>query len=208
MRGLRAHGDTGVLVEVDDVAQALALHAALRLAPPPGLVDLVPAARSVLVRVAPGTDLRAVAAAVRAVRLAAPEDGAGADEGDAVEIPVVYDGEDLGDVARLTGLHDTRGRRRAHRADVDGGVRRLRARLRLPRRRRRPPPVPRLSVPRTSVPAGAVALAGEFGGVYPRASPGGWQLIGRTDHEMWCPDRDPPAVLTPGVRVRFVERAA
>ena len=121
---------------------------------------------------------------------------------------MVYDGEDLGDVARLTGL-TTREVVGAHTGQTwtvafagfapgFGYLAGADARL----------TVPRLSVPRTSVPAGAVALAGEFGGVYPRASPGGWQLIGRTDHEMWCPDRDPPAVLTPGVRVRFVERAA
>ncbi|HET9420751.1 MAG TPA: carboxyltransferase domain-containing protein, partial [Nocardioides sp.] len=63
--------------------------------------------------------------------------------------------------------------------------------------------VPRLQVPRTSVPAGAVALAGEFGGVYPRASPGGWRLIGRTDAPLWDAGREQPALLPPGTRVRF-----
>ena len=52
--------------------------------------------------------------------------------------------------------------------------------------------VARRSEPRTSVPAGAVGLAGEFSGVYPRSSPGGWQLIGRTDAVLWDPDREPP----------------
>jgi KipI family sensor histidine kinase inhibitor len=65
--------------------------------------------------------------------------------------------------------------------------------------------VPRRSSPRTKVPPGAVALAGEFAGVYPRESPGGWQLIGRTDLEVFALDRDPPALLTPGTRVRFVD---
>ena len=64
--------------------------------------------------------------------------------------------------------------------------------------------VPRHSSPRTSVPAGSVAVAGEFTGVYPRSSPGGWQLLGRTDAPLWDADRDPPALLTPGARVRFV----
>jgi KipI family sensor histidine kinase inhibitor len=69
---------------------------------------------------------------------------------------------------------------------------------------------PRLDVarrdePRTSVPAGSVGLGGEFSGIYPRASPGGWQLIGRTDMVLWDPDRDPAALLQPGGRVRFVE---
>ena len=63
--------------------------------------------------------------------------------------------------------------------------------------------VPRLDAPRTRVPAGAVALAGAFGGVYPRQSPGGWRLIGRTDAVLWDPDADPPALLVPGRRVRF-----
>lgn len=65
--------------------------------------------------------------------------------------------------------------------------------------------VPRRDEARVRVPAGAVALAGEFTGVYPRASPGGWQLLGRTDAVIWDVDRDPPGLLRPGVRVRFEE---
>ena len=59
--------------------------------------------------------------------------------------------------------------------------------------------VPRRAEPRTKVPAGSVGLAGEFSGVYPRESPGGWQLIGRTDAVLWDVDRDPPALLIPGM---------
>ena len=65
--------------------------------------------------------------------------------------------------------------------------------------------MPRRSTPRKRVPAGAVALAGEFAGIYPRESPGGWQLIGHTSMVPWDLERDPPTVLLPGVRVRFVE---
>ncbi len=65
--------------------------------------------------------------------------------------------------------------------------------------------MPRRAESRTRVPAGAVGLAGEFSGVYPRPSPGGWQLIGRTELELWREDRTPPALLRPGVRVRFEE---
>src|SRR5699024_4985203 len=65
--------------------------------------------------------------------------------------------------------------------------------------------VPRRSSPRTRVPVGAVALAGEFTGVYPRSSPGGWQLIGRTEATLWDLDRQPPALFVPGTIVRFVE---
>ena len=66
--------------------------------------------------------------------------------------------------------------------------------------------VPRQSEPRTRVPAGSVALAGEFSGVYPRESPGGWQLIGRMAKdaaELWDVDRDPPVLLRPGMWVQF-----
>lgn len=64
--------------------------------------------------------------------------------------------------------------------------------------------VSRRTTPRREVPAGSVALAGEFTGVYPRSSPGGWQLVGRTDVRLWDPDRAQPALLTPGARVRFL----
>ena len=63
--------------------------------------------------------------------------------------------------------------------------------------------VPRQSDPRTKVPAGSVALAGEFSAVYPRESPGGWQLIGHTDAVLWDVDRDKPALLIPGMLVQF-----
>jgi KipI family sensor histidine kinase inhibitor len=64
--------------------------------------------------------------------------------------------------------------------------------------------VPRRASPRTRVPAGSVALADGWCGVYPQASPGGWALVGTTDVELFDLDRDPPALLTPGTRVRFV----
>ncbi|WP_122381934.1 carboxyltransferase domain-containing protein, partial [Pseudomonas savastanoi] len=63
--------------------------------------------------------------------------------------------------------------------------------------------VPRRSTPRTRIPAGAVALAGGFSGIYPQASPGGWQIIGVTHSKMWDLGRDEPALLQPGYRVRF-----
>jgi KipI family sensor histidine kinase inhibitor len=64
--------------------------------------------------------------------------------------------------------------------------------------------VPRLATPRTRVPAGSVALAGRWCGVYPTGSPGGWRIIGRTEATLWDERRDPPALLGPGTRVRFV----
>ncbi|NYG54750.1 carboxyltransferase domain-containing protein [Nocardioides perillae] len=198
-------GDTALLVELADLDEVLALHAALLAAPPPGVVDLVPAARTLLLRTDPeaGADLDGVRRAVLAAR---PRPGARPDAGH-VEVPVRYDGADLEEVGALTGL-GARGVVEAHTAAewtvafcgfapgfgyCVGGDDRLH--------------VPRRRDPRTSVPAGSVALAGGFTGVYPRASPGGWQLLGRTDLPVWDLDRDPPALLAPGVRVRFVEVA-
>ncbi|GAA4992511.1 hypothetical protein GCM10025734_20720 [Kitasatospora paranensis] len=63
--------------------------------------------------------------------------------------------------------------------------------------------VPRRATPRSSVPPGSVALAGPYTGVYPRSSPGGWQLVGRTALRLWDTGREPAALLAPGVRVRF-----
>ncbi|MDE3721301.1 allophanate hydrolase subunit 1 [Nocardiopsis sp. N85] len=194
--------DSGVLVEVADLTEVIALGAALDARPLPGVADVVPAARTVLLRLVPGADPGAVAAAVREVPLALV---GGPAEGETVVVPVVYDGEDLADVARLTGL-TPRGVVAAHTAatwtvafcgfapgfgymvcDDD--------RLHVPRR----------AEARTRVPAGSVALAGEFTGVYPRSSPGGWQLLGRTEERIWDLERDPPGLLRPGVRVRFEE---
>ncbi|WP_433799146.1 5-oxoprolinase subunit B family protein [Actinomycetospora sp. CA-084318] len=196
----RPCGDTGLLVELDSLDEVLALHADLAADPPSGTVDLVPAARTVLVRVAAAADLPGVDADVLA-RTPAPASGR---DGDTVELAVTYDGEDLDAVAEHTGL-DPEGVVTAHTGQtwtvafagftpgfgyLVGADERLH--------------VPRRESSRTRVPAGAVGLAGEFSGVYPRESPGGWQLIGRTDHVLWDLDRDPPAVLRPGTRVRFV----
>ncbi|NYH51517.1 MULTISPECIES: 5-oxoprolinase subunit B family protein [Nocardiopsis] len=201
MRFLRC-ADTGVLVEVADLAEVIALRAALEADPVPGVTDVVPAARTLLLRVGPGTDPDAVAEAVSGLR---PDPGAGRGAGETVTIPVSYDGEDLDDIAELTGL-TRRGVVEAHTgalwtvafcgfAPGFGYMVGDDPRLHVPRR----------GEARTRVPAGSVALAGEFTGVYPRSSPGGWQLLGRTDAGIWDLDRDPPGLLRPGVRVRFTE---
>ncbi|MET0315460.1 MAG: allophanate hydrolase subunit 1, partial [Rhodococcus fascians] len=125
---------------------------------------------------------------------------------DTVVVAVTYDGEDLSDVAEATGLTVAEVVR-AHTeqtwtvafggfAPGFGYLVGQDDRLTVPRR----------TTPRTTVPAGSVGLAGEFSGVYPRSSPGGWQLIGRTDAVLWDVERDPPALLRPGVTVRFEQR--
>lgn len=214
-------GEAALLVETDSVEGALALEAALAAAATRAKAtaatatatatsavwrevdDLVPAARTVLVQARPSTDLvalrRAVSAALSEALL-----GESRCAGALVEIPVSYDGPDLEEVARHTGLSVDEVVR-AHTAQpwtvgfcgfapgfayLVGGDTRL--------------AVPRRASPRTRVPAGAVALAGEFSAVYPRASPGGWQLIGSTDAALWDLARREPALLRPGMRVRFV----
>lgn len=193
--------DAGLLVEVGSLEEVLALADAVRAAALPGVLDVVPAAATVLLRTAPGTDLAALRRAVLALDV---QVGAPPADGDPVEIAVHYDGPDLDDVAALTGLsvdevvaaHTGTPWRVAFGGFAPGFAYLAEGdnRLQVPRRRE----------PRTSVPAGAVGLAGEFSGVYPRASPGGWQLIGRTDAVLWDADREPPALLAPGAWVRFV----
>jgi KipI family sensor histidine kinase inhibitor len=63
--------------------------------------------------------------------------------------------------------------------------------------------LPRLGTPRTEVPSGSVAVAAGYCGIYPRSSPGGWNLLGRTDVVLFDAQRDPPALLQPGTPVRF-----
>ncbi len=195
-------GDAAVLVELAALDEVLALHAALVAEPLAGVVDLVPAARTLLVRIDPaGTTVRAVRQALVQVQPRPRGRRASA----LLEVPASYDGPDLAEVAELTGLRE-REVVAAHTGQtwtvafagfapgfgyLVGDDHRLH--------------VPRRAHPRTRVPAGAVGLAGEFTGVYPRESPGGWQLLGRTDLAMWDLRREPPALLEPGVRVRFVE---
>lgn len=194
------YGDAGVLVELDSLDAVLSFAAAVAADPPPGVVDVVPAARTVLVRLDPTrTDVEAVSRALASVQ-ASPRSARATG---VVEIPVRYDGADLDAVGSLTGL-GADGVVAAHTAALwtvafvgfapgfgycTGGDARLR--------------VPRRDTPRTRVPAGSVGLAGEFTAAYPRDSPGGWQLIGRTDVALWDLDRDPPALLQPGIQVRF-----
>jgi KipI family sensor histidine kinase inhibitor len=194
-------GSTAVLVELDDLDEVLGYYAALVAEPPAGVVDIVPAARTVMVVTDPArTDLATVE---RVLRGTVPRMDRRIG-GDLVEIPVVYDGADLADVAELLGC-DVEEVIRRHTGDdwtvafcgfAPGfGYLTGQSDWNMPRR----------SSPRTKVPAGSVALAGEFSGVYPRESPGGWQLLGRTEIAVFDLGRDPAALLQPGRRVRFVD---
>jgi KipI family sensor histidine kinase inhibitor len=196
-------GERGLLVEVGSGDEAQALHAELLRRRATGSLcvgEIVPAARTVLLDgVADPARL-----AERLLSWRIPPLPARA--GDIVELPVRYDGPDLADVAALWGVApDQVGRLHAaveFRVAFCGFAPGFGYLTGLPDRYR----VPRHATPRTAVPAGAVALAGPYTGVYPRVSPGGWQLIGTTDAALWDPTRSPAARLAPGVRVRFQPR--
>jgi KipI family sensor histidine kinase inhibitor len=204
--GLTTHrcGDTGLLIELGTNDRVHALAATVRAADIEGVTDLVPALDTLLLVIDPERTAPAVVEA-RVLDLGILPRAAGARR--TVEIPVVYDGQDLAWVARHCGLHE-REVVRAHTetpwrvafcgfapgfAYLVGGDRRLH--------------VPRRGESRVAVPAGAVALAGEFSAVYPRRSPGGWQLLGHTTHPMWDTAATPPALLIPGYDVQFRETA-
>lgn len=193
------YGERALLLEVANHVEALALYEKYELTPPEGLVDIVPAAATVLVVFETEDHARAASAVVRE-KTVSTENRV---ERALVEIPVVYDGEDLHEVATalLMSVDEVVERHQAaeYLVAFTGFVpgfaylAGLDTRLHMPRR----------DVPRTRVPAGSVAIAGDFTAVYPRQSPGGWQLLGHTDLAMWDIDRQPPAVLQPGTRVRF-----
>lgn len=198
---LRPAGERGLLVEVEELETVHRLHAALRQLDPPGVVELVPGYRTVLIVADPerADVLDELAAGLPGLELPP----AGAVAGETVEIPVSYDGEDLPEVAGLTGLEADEVVRR-HTAP-EYTVAFLGFSPGFPYLVGLDPAleVPRRDTPRTSIPAGSVGLAGNQTGIYPTASPGGWQLIGRTEVTLFDPARDPPALLAPGTRLRF-----
>jgi KipI family sensor histidine kinase inhibitor len=194
-------GSTALLVELDRLDDVLALYAALSDAPPAGVVDVVPAARTVLLVTDP--DRTTLGAVAEAVRRTTPRPG-GPAAGDTVELPVRYDGDDLAELAeslRLTPDELVARHTGSEWTVAFCGFAPGFGYLTQPGTAW---DVPRRPTPRTRVPPGSVALAGEFSGVYPRESPGGWQLIGRTDVAVFDLARDPAALLRPGTRVRFV----
>ncbi|WP_439852184.1 5-oxoprolinase/urea amidolyase family protein [Pseudomonas syringae] len=190
-----------LLVELSNLDETLALFESLQQMPIAGVEEIVPAARTLLVHFRPaaiGFDALATQIASRDIR------GQAREPGKLIEIPVHYNGEDLADVAHELDISVEEVIKRHTGSDynvafcgfapgfayLSGGAGFV---------------VPRRSTPRTRIPAGAVALAGGFSGIYPQASPGGWQIIGVTESRMWDLQRDEPALLQPGYRVRFVD---
>jgi len=189
-----ACGEDAVLLDCADLDEARRRHASL--VDHPDVAEAVLGASTVLLRGRPST-LRALA---RSVPPAASATASGAREH---VLDVVYDGPDLDDVAAATrmsveavvGAHTATPWTVAFGGFAPGFAYLVDGDPRLT--------VPRKDTPRSRVPAGAVALAGGSSGVYPRASPGGWQLVGRTDAVLFDVDRSPAALLAPGDTVRF-----
>ena len=194
----RRCGEQAALLDCDSLEQMSAAHATVLAARPEGVTELVPGARSLLVAGSPQA-LNAVRALLDGADLAHPPAGGSRE----VCLDVRYDGEDLALVARDAGL-STSDVVKLHTGAVytvafTGFAPGFGYLTGLPPELRQP----RLETPRTRVPAGAVGVAGEFTGVYPRESPGGWRLLGHTSATLFDPHATPPALLAPGDRVRF-----
>jgi KipI family sensor histidine kinase inhibitor len=201
---LLPYGTGAVLVELAGAADVLPARNSLVSQRHPAVRAVVPAARTVLVEFDPDAiataDLRAWIERCLAVP-AGPASSGGVEP--PVELAVHYDGADLDAVARQCGLPVAEVIRRHSAAEYTvqfcgfapgfSYLSGLDPALRLPR----------LASPRPAVPAGSVAIAGEFTGVYPRSSPGGWLLLGRTDAVLFDLDRQPPTLLRPGTAVRL-----
>ncbi|NEW38395.1 allophanate hydrolase subunit 1 [Nocardia cyriacigeorgica] len=208
---IRAAGDRAFLIIPHPVAAVTELAATLRHRPVDGVQDVLPAAETVLVTLRSSRDAERVRKALHTVVAEVAEHTDSGDvsrgtfpESDPVLIPVHYDGTDLADVARTLELtvdeviaaHTGTVWRCAFVGFAPGFGYLCSPDERLA--------VPRRAEARTTIPAGSVALAGGYSAVYPRKSPGGWQLIGHTEVDMWDVDREPPAVIRAGTAVRFV----
>lgn len=209
-------GDAALLVRLGSrpgsaaTRRALALVAALDATRPPGLLDVIPAYASVLVRFDPLLIEPAAMAAYLRATLTRSAD-APLPRGRLIRIPVHYggdDGPDLDEVARLLGMSAAEVIQRhaaaSYRVAFLGFLAGFPYLTGLPRALA----VPRLATPRTRIPAGSVAIAERQAGIYPVASPGGWRILGRTALPLFDPECDPPALLRPGDRVRFYPVAA
>ncbi|ESZ04476.1 biotin carboxyl carrier protein [Mesorhizobium sp. L2C085B000] len=198
-------GSDAFLVELDDLATTLTLLDGLLAHRPDGTVDLVPAARTLLVRFDPLLTDRAelinnisrVDLSVRSKR-----------HGETFEIPVTYDGADLNEVADMLGWTVDELIRRHTQTTFTVAFTGFAPGFAYMKCDDPAFDVPRRKSPRVRIPAGSVALGGKFNGIYPSDSPGGWQLLGRTPLKMWDTSRPRAALLAPGDRVRFRDMAA
>jgi KipI family sensor histidine kinase inhibitor len=194
---VRRFGSSAVLVEHE---QPLLFAEAIRRRNDLDFLDLVVGEMSVLVRFAPGVDPVGKITMLEGLVIEPQANSSFP----TVEIPVRFDGEDLEEVASSVGLRPTEIAQMISQAEFRavfcgfvpgfaylGGLPEV---LHLPRR----------STPRRVVPAGSLAIAAGYAGLYPQATPGGWHLIGSTSAKVWDIQRRPPALITPGTVVRFL----
>lgn len=195
-------GSDALLVELDDLETTLTFFDRLRAAPPEGVKELVPAARTVMIRFDPlVTNRPTIAAFVARIDLSLRS----ARQGETFDIPLTYDGEDLGEVAEFLGWSVEELIRRHTEATYTVAFTGFAPGFAYMTCDDAAFDVPRRKTPRVRIPAGSVAIAGKFGGIYPTDSPGGWQLLGTTPLRMWDTARARAALLAPGDRVRFRE---
>ncbi len=200
---LLPYGERAVLLELPAAPMVTALREELLARAEPGITGVVAGARTLLIELDPAQLPAAQLSAVLSAAALAAVAASGRSDSDEVELRVRYDGADLASVAEQLGVSVDTVVERHTSADYVvqfcgfspgfGYLTGLHPSLRLPR----------LSSPRPAVPAGSVAIADEFTGVYPRRSPGGWLLLGTTSAVLFDPERNPPALLRPGTRVRF-----
>lgn len=197
-------GSGAFLVELEDLEVTLTLLDALRTDRPDGIIELVPAARTLLVCFDPSTTSRnALVDAIANLNLSKRSSRCG----DTFEIPVAYDGEDLADVAAFLGWSVEEVVRRHTEATYTVAFTGFAPGFAYMNCDDPAFDVPRRKSPRVCIPAGSVALGGRFAGVYPTDSPGGWQLLGRTPLKMFDTNRDRASLLAPGDRVHFRDMA-
>jgi KipI family sensor histidine kinase inhibitor len=196
----RRYGEDAALLECDSLAQMSAARATVAEAAPEGIIELVPGARSLLIAVLPGSNaLEKVRELLNSTDLDHPPQTHPRE----IVLDVYYDGEDLELVAKDAGvgsdevvaLHTGA----VYTVAFTGFAPGFGYLTGLPE----PLKQSRLDSPRTRVPAGSVGIAGEFTGVYPRSSPGGWRLLGHTGAVLFDPHAERPALLAPGDKVRF-----
>ncbi|PHM33198.1 urea amidolyase family protein [Xenorhabdus innexi] len=189
-----------ILVELSDLPETLALFDSLNAESISGIEEIIPAARTVMIHFHPmKISVQQLVTEIQRRDLQKSSHV----QGKQVEIPVHYNGEDLEEVADILGLsvqdviqqHSESEYIVAFTGFAPGFAYMVSETLSWN--------IPRRKTPRTRIPAGAVALAGEFSGIYPQTSPGGWQLIGMTSERMWDLSRAEPALLQPGHRIRF-----
>ncbi|WP_105035580.1 carboxyltransferase domain-containing protein [Cryobacterium aureum] len=195
--------DRALLVELESLADVLAVQSELTINPASGQVDVIAGAGTVVVTTRTTQALHSLAQRLQQFDLANQAIGSGLTHSDLITIDTVYDGPDLDGVGLLTGMtresvvaaHSSQLWKAAFGGFAPGFAYLIGENEKLT--------VPRQDIPRVLVPEGSVALGNNYSAIYPRASPGGWQLIGRTDADLWNLDRADPALLRPGCRVRF-----